>query len=85
MNGELFVLLIIFGAMTWIYALARLKVNKNNVAYNKEDTATIQDLHRGLEMMVKRVESLETILMDQNERFRQTPPPMPRHEPADRY
>lgn len=85
MNGQLFALLIIFGAMYWIYAMARIKVNTSNDAYNEEDTATIQELHRGLERMSARIESLETILLDRNETYRQTPPPPPRHETASRY
>lgn len=85
MSGQLFVLIILFGAMYWIYAMARIKVNRSNDDYNDADTATIQELHRGLEKMAARIESLETILLDRNEHYRQTPPPPPRHEAASRY
>jgi len=78
-------LMLIFGCMYWVYALVRIGVNKKDRTYNQEDTETIQELHRGLEKMAKRIESLETLLLDRNESYRRTPPPMPRHETADRY
>ena len=84
-NGQLFALILIFGCMYWVYAMVKIGVNKKDRAYNQEDTETIQELHRGLEKMGKRIESLETILLDQNDRYRRTPPPMPREEFADRY
>ena len=84
MSGQVFALLLIFGCLFWIYAMARIGVNKKDRAYNQEDTETIQELHRGLERMAKRIEALETILLDRNERFRETPPPVPRHETAGR-
>lgn len=85
MNGQLFVLLIIFGSMYWIYTMARIGVCRRDRHYNADDTQIIQELHRGMERMGKRMEALETILMDQNEAFRRTPPPVPRHEPAERW
>jgi len=85
MSGQLFVLALVFGALYWIYAMANMGVKRKDRAYNSEDTEIIQDLHRGMEKMAKRIESLETILLDQNEKYKHTPPPMPRHETADRY
>ena len=85
MSGQLFALILIFGCMYWIYAMANMGVKRKDRAYNQEDTETIQELHRGLEKMGRRIEALETILLDQNETYRKTPPPMPRHETADRY
>lgn len=85
MSTQLFVLCIIFGSMFWIYAMARTGVRKQDHRYNERETEIIQELHRGLEKMGKRIEALETILMDQSERFRQTPPPVPPRETAGRY
>jgi phage shock protein B len=84
MSGLSFTLILIFGVLIWIYAMARMGVRRSDRACNQEDTETIQELHRGLQKMARRVESLETILLDQNELYRRTPPPMPRRETADR-
>ena len=81
-NGYVFTLILIFGSMYWIYAMGRKGVCRRDQHYNAEDTELIQELHRGMERMGKRIESLETILMDRSEAYRQTPPPMPRHETA---
>ena len=85
MSGQVFALIVIFGGMYWIYAMANMGVKRKDRAYNSEDTETIQELHRAMEKMAKRIESLETLLLDQNENYRRTPPPMPRKETADRY
>lgn len=84
MSGQLFTLILIFGSMYWIYALARTGVKRKDRAYNQEDTETIQELHRGLEQMARRIEALETILLDRHDGFRHTPPPMPRRATAER-
>lgn len=85
MSGYLFALILIFGCLAWIFAMFQFDVKRKDRAYNQEDTELIQELHRGLERMAARIEALETILLDQNERFRKTPPPIPRREPAGRY
>lgn len=85
MNTQLFVLCIIFGSMYWLYAMSKIKVSDRDRRYNAEETEIIQELHRGLEKMGQRIDALETILMDQSERFRQTPPPVPPREAAGRY
>ena len=85
MNTQLFVIGIMILSMSWIYAMAKLKVTGRDRRYNEEETEIIQELHRGLEKMGKRIEALETILLDQNERFRQTPPPVPPRESVGKY
>lgn len=85
MSGQLFVLLLVFGTMCFIFALVKVEEKRNNNNGNAEETETIQELYRGLEKMGRRIEALETILLDQNEKYRHTPPPMPREELADRY
>lgn len=84
MSTQLFVLCIIFGSMYWIYAMARTGVRKQDHRYNQEETEIIQELHRGLERMGARIEALETLLLDQNEKYRRTPPPVPR-ETVERH
>lgn len=79
-NGFTFTLLLIFGSMYWIYALAKMNVKKRDGHYSDADTEVIQEMHRSLERMGQRIESLETILLDQGEHYRKTPPPAPRHE-----
>ncbi len=85
MNTQLFVLCIIFGSMFWIYAMARTGVRKQDHRYNEEETEIIQELHRGLEKMGKRIEALETILLDQAEYRRTSPPPVPPRESVGRF
>jgi len=80
MTGYTFVLLVVFGSMYWVYLMAHMGVKKSNHKYNEEDTEIIQEMHRGMEKMAGRIESLETILLDQGEHFRRTPPPVPDHE-----
>ena len=84
MSTQLFALCIIFGSMYWIYVMARTGVRKQDHRYNEEETEIIQELHRGLEKMGARIEALETLLLDQNETYRRTPPPVPR-ETVDRF
>ena len=85
MNGQVLALCVVFGTLFWLYAMARLKVVGKDRRYNEEETEIIQELHRGLEKMGARIEALETLLLDQNERFRQTPPPMPPRESVGKY
>jgi len=79
-NGYLFTLVLIFGSMYWIYAMGRKGVCRRDQHYNEADTQVIQELHRGLERMGQRIEALETILLDQGEHYRRTPPPVPEHD-----
>lgn len=85
MNTQLFVIGIMILSMSWLYAMAKLKVTGRDRRYNEEETEIIQELHRGLEKMGKRIEALETILLDQAEYRRTSPPPVPPRKTADRY
>ena len=80
MNPGLIEVLIVFGVLYWVYKLATIKVHKKDHQYNEEDTEIIQELHRGMEKMAARIESLETILLDQGEHYRRMPPPVPDRE-----
>lgn len=80
MSPTIIELLIVFGALFWIYKLVTLKVKRKDSQYNDEDTEIIQELHRGMEKMASRIESLETILLGQGEHYRRMPPPVPDHE-----
>ena len=84
MNPSIIELLIVFGVLFWIYKLVTLKVKRKDSQYNDEDTEIIQELHRGMEKMGSRIESLETILLDQGEHYRRTPPAMPNHQHASK-
>jgi len=85
MNTQLFVIGIMILSMSWLYAMAKLKVTGRDRRYNEEETEIIQELHRGLEKMGKRIEALETILLDQAEYRRTSPPPVPPRETAHRF
>ena len=80
MNPTEIQVLIFFGVLIWINMFVARKVKRKDSQYNDTDTEIIQELHRGLEKMASRIESLETILLDQGEHYRQTPPPVPDHE-----
>lgn len=84
MNGQILALCIVFGTLFWLYAMARLKVEGKDRRYNDEETEIIQELHRGLEKMGARIEALETLLLDQAEYRRTTPPPVPPRESVGR-
>ena len=85
MNTQLFVIGIMILSMSWIYAMAKLKVTGRDRRYNEEETEIIQELHRGLEKMGARIEALETILLDQAEYRRTSPPPVPPRESVRRF
>ncbi len=80
MNLSIIELLILFGILYWIYDMVKLGMKKRDRKYNEADTEIIQELHRGMEKMATRIESLETILLDQGEHYRRMPPPMPSHD-----
>ncbi len=84
-NGYVFTLILIFGSLYWLYVMGRNGVCRKDQRYNAEDTEIIQELHRGMERMGQRIESLETILLDQGEHYRKSPPPMPDHVASERY
>ena len=80
MNGLMFTLILVFGILCFIASMVKTLIDRDNRTYNRDETETIQALHRDLERMATRVEALETILLDQNEAYRRTPPPVPRHD-----
>ncbi len=84
-NGYVFTLILNFGCLYWLYVMGRNGVSRRDQSYNAEDTEIIQELHRGMERMGQRIESLETILLDQGEHYRKSPPPMPDHKASVRY
>ena len=49
---------------TIVKIMARKVENRDETDYGDDDTRTIQEIHRGLQRMEDRIESLETILMD---------------------
>tara|TARA_R110001592_G_scaffold185506_1_gene429554 strand:+ start:1328 stop:1585 length:258 start_codon:yes stop_codon:yes gene_type:complete len=85
MNPTWIELLIIGAVLFGIFRLLSRRVDRKDRQYNHEDTETIQHLHRGMEKMAARIESLETILLDQGEHYRRTPPPIPNYQHTSRY
>lgn len=85
MNGYIFTLFIVFGTMFWISSMARTRVAGMDRRYNEEETEIVQELHRGLERMGARIDALETILLDQAEYRRTSPPPVPPRESVGRF
>ena len=49
---------------TIYHVLAKKVQHRDETDYGDDDTRTIQEIHRGLQRMEDRIESLETILMD---------------------
>lgn len=47
-----------------VYKIAQAVVHRQDEGYGRDETATIQELHRGLTRMEKRIEALETLLME---------------------
>jgi len=74
MNVAILSILLIFGIpvvaiLGWVFleALKILRGNggKETPAMRTDETRLIQEIHRGLQDMARRVEALETILFDQ--------------------
>ncbi|MBI1320320.1 MAG: phage-shock protein [Candidatus Hydrogenedens sp.] len=68
MSPFTFVLALIGLIMYFIYKMASIGVNRNDAAYNPEETEMIQAMHKQLLKMEERVESLETLLVERTER-----------------
>lgn len=77
-------MLLFAGCATLLYILVKRAAGGHARGCNREETEMIQQLHQGLDRMCRRVEALETILMERSEAWRTTPPPIPRNEHAER-
>lgn len=58
-----FLVLCLIGCVIYL-ALEKKVKHRDKTDYSHQDTRTIQEIHRGLQRMEDRIESLETILMD---------------------
>jgi phage shock protein B len=58
-----FLVLCLIGCVIYL-ALEKKVKHRDKTDYGDDDTRTIQEIHRGLQRMEDRIESLETILMD---------------------
>lgn len=77
-------MLLFAGCAALLYVLVKRAAGGHARGCNREETEIIQQLHRDLDRMSRRVEALETILMERSEAWRTTPPPVPRNEHAER-
>lgn len=71
--GAVFFLLLCWGVLAYlsVRAVAQSRSGQQS-GFNREETRTIQEVHRGLTTLEQRIESLETILM---ERYKKCPVP----------
>lgn len=65
MSSGLTAIIIICIVCGMIVKLAKIALNKRDRDYNHDDTRTMQEIHRGLQRMERRIESLETLMMDE--------------------
>ena len=77
-------MLLFAGCAALLYVLVKRMAGGPARGCNRDETEMIQQLHRDLDRMSRRVEALETILMERSEAWRSTPPPVPRNEHAER-
>jgi phage shock protein B len=67
----LFALIVVAGPFIFILVLVKMIASSakgNGNRMTAEETRAMQEIHRGLERMEKRVEALETIILDRSER-----------------
>lgn len=67
----IFVLLVVAGPFIFILVLVKMVAGNskgNGKRMTAEETRAMQEIHRGLERMEKRVEALETIILDRSEK-----------------
>lgn len=71
-NGTLFIIFlmvcVVSGSVSRV-AVARIKARERG-GYNKEDTEMTQGIYRSLQKMEKRIESLETLMIDNEKHAR---------------
>jgi len=77
--GTIIIVAMVFGSLLALAALicgtilVIIKANSNRITEGKsksEEALIIQEIYQGLEKMEQRIESLETILMDRQEKDR---------------
>lgn len=66
MSTYTFILLLV-GITSAYYLLVQVLGLKNN-PFGQDEIQTMQELHQGLQRMEKRIEALETIMLDRNTR-----------------
>jgi len=67
----LFFLIVVAGPFIFILVLVKMIAGSskgNGKRMTAQETRAMQEIHRGLERMEKRVEALETIILDRSER-----------------
>ncbi|MBI2434448.1 MAG: hypothetical protein HYV26_16445 [Candidatus Hydrogenedentes bacterium] len=69
-----FVLILVVIIMLFIYKMAKLGVQRSSKEFADDDVSFMQNLNSSLVRMERRIEALETILMDRLDR----PPSIPR-------
>lgn len=67
MSVYVFVLCVLGLMMFFIYKMASIGVQRRDERYNADETEIIQELNRSLEKMERRVETLETLLIEKAE------------------
>jgi phage shock protein B len=70
MNVFFFVLCLIGLILAFVYKMATMGIRRNDEAYNDDETALIQELNRSMVRMEQRIEALETLLVEGNEKKR---------------
>lgn len=69
MGEAIFIFLIILTICVTVCVLRALRLRyRGDKSYDADDARTMQEINRGLQRMESRIESLETLLMDQPRR-----------------